>query len=69
MEFKMDTPNELPNGNKEIAVGVRLHGSESYIVLMSKHKGKNAKNRYIDMNRSQALQLAKAIELAAESLP
>ena len=69
MEFKMDTPNEFPNGNMRVIVGVELHSGEPYIVLKSKHQGKSTKNRYIDMNRSQALQLARAIELVAESLP
>ena len=69
MEFKMDTPNAFPNGNKEITLRLPLDGSKSHIVLVAKHKGKNAKNWYIDMNRSQALQLAKAIEVIAESLP
>ena len=69
MEFKMDTPNQFRNGNMRITVGVTLHGSESYIFLKSKRQSDTAENRYIDMNRSQALQLARAIEVVAESLP
>ena len=65
----MDTPNEFKNGNKEITLRLPLDGSKSHIVFATKHKGKNAKNWYIDMNRSQALQLAKALELVAENLP
>ena len=59
----------FPNGNKEITVGIAHYGTEPYIFLRSKRKGDTTKNRYIDLNRSQALQLAKAIEFIAESLP
>ena len=66
----MDTPNRFPNGGQEIVVRVAvLYDGESYIVFDVKGRGKNASNQYIDMNRSQALQLAKAIELIAASLP
>ena len=67
MTFTMDTINQFPNGTLEITVGVAQHGGESYLYLKSKKRG--GKTRFIDMNRSEALQLARAIEVVAESLP
>ena len=69
MKCTMDTPNQFKNGNMVITVGVTQHDDDAYLYLMSKsHIGKSRK-RFIDMTRSQALQLARAIEVVAESLP
>ena len=68
MKFTMDTPNQFPNGTMEITVGVAQHSGESYLYLKSKKQSGKVR-RVIDMERSQALQLARAIEVVALSLP
>ena len=67
MKITMQHTNQFPNGALDITVGVAQHGGESYLYLMSKKRG--GRRRFIDMNRSEALQLVRAIEIVAESLP